>query len=382
MAGKTICILGGGSGGIVVANKLKKSLGDEHRIVLIDKLSYHLFNPSLLWLMVGWRRPEQMKKDLSPLKRKGIDFIQAEVGGIDFDKQTVLTNTQNIQYDYLVVSLGADLYPEKIAGFKEGAYNLYQLPEVIRLRDDLTNFKGDKAVVMVSSIPFKCPAAPYEAALLLNAYFKRQNKNVQVQVVSPEPQPMPVAGPAMGQAVVSLLNMSGIQYMPNTTIKTVKADKKELETLDGKNIPYDMLVGVPSHGAPAAVKGTPIAAETGWIPVNAKNLQTKIENVYAIGDITSIPLSSGKPLPKAGVFAHLEAEVVAHNIAAKIKNQPAVKEFNGHGYCFVELGDGKAGFAKGNFYAEPTPAVSLYRPGRLWHIGKVLFEKWWMWKWF
>ena len=138
----------------------------------------------------------------------------------------MLTNTQNIQYDYLVVSLGADLYPEKIAGFKEGAYNLYQLPEVIRLRDDLTNFKGDKAVVMVSSIPFKCPAAPYEAALLLNAYFKRQNKNVQVQVVSPEPQPMPVAGPAMGQAVVSLLNMSGIQYMPNTTIKTVKADKK------------------------------------------------------------------------------------------------------------------------------------------------------------
>lgn len=382
MAGKTICILGGGSGGLVVANKLKKSLGDEHRVVLIDKLSYHLFNPSLLWLMVGWRRPEDMKRDFSPLKRKGIDFIQAEVSGIDFDKQTVLTAAQAIQYDYLVISLGADIYPERLAGFKEGAYNLYELSEVERLRDNLPTFKGDKAVVMVSSIPFKCPAAPYEAALLLNAYFKRQNKNVQVQVVSPEPQPMPVAGPAMGQAVVSLLNMSGIQYMPNTTIKTVKADKKELETLDGKNIPYDMLVGVPSHGAPSAVKGAPIAAETGWIPVNAKNLQTKIENVYAIGDITSIPLPVGKPLPKAGVFAHLEAEVVAHNIAAKIKNQPAVKEFNGDGYCFVELGDGRAGFAKGNFYAEPAPAVSLYKPGRLWHIGKVLFEKWWLWKWF
>lgn len=382
MAGKTICILGGGSGGIVVANKLRKTLGDEHRIVLVDKLSYHLFNPSLLWLMVGWRRPEQMKKDLSILKSKGIDFIQAEVSGIDFGKQTVLTTAQAIQYDYLVISLGADIYPERLAGFKEGAYNLYELSEVERLRNSLPDFKGDKAVIMVSSIPFKCPAAPYEAALLLNAYFKSQSKNVQVQIVSPEPQPMPVAGPAMGQAVVSLLNMSGIQYIPNTTIKTVKADKKELETSDGKNIPYDMLVGVPSHGAPAAVKGASIAAETGWIPVNAKNLQTKIENVYAIGDITSIPLSSGKPLPKAGVFAHLEAEVVAHNIAAKIKNQPAVKEFNGDGYCFVELGDGRAGFAKGNFYAEPAPVVSLYKPGRLWHIGKVLFEKWWMWKWF
>ncbi|MBI5179982.1 MAG: FAD-dependent oxidoreductase, partial [Nitrospirae bacterium] len=160
MAGKTICILGGGSGGIVVANKLKKSLSAEHRIVLVDKLSYHLFNPSLLWLMVGWRQIEDMKRDFSPLKRKGIDFIQAEVSGIDFDKQTVFTNAQNIQYDYLVISLGADIYPERLAGFKEGAYNLYQLSEVIRLRDDLANFKGDKVAVMVSSIPFKCPAAP------------------------------------------------------------------------------------------------------------------------------------------------------------------------------------------------------------------------------
>ncbi len=382
MAGRTICILGGGSGGLVVANKLRNALGAEHKIILIDKLSYHLFNPSLLWLMVGWRRPEQMKRDLGLLKRKGIDFVQEEVAGIDFNKQVVKTNTQDINYDYLVISLGADLYPERIAGFKEGAYNLYQLSDVIRLRDDLANFKGDKAVVMVSSIPFKCPAAPYEAALLLNAYFKGQKKSVQVQVVSPEPQPMPVAGPVVGSHVASLLNMSGIQYMPNTTVKAIKADKKELETADGKNIPFDMLVGVPSHGAPAVIKNSSIAAETGWIPVNARSLQTKIENVYAIGDVTTIPLASGKPLPKAGVFAHLEAEVVAHNIAAKIKNQPAVNEFNGDGYCFVELGDGRAGFAKGNFYAEPAPSVSLWRPGRHWHIGKVLFEKWWLWKWF
>ena len=164
------------------------------------------------------------------------------------------------QYDYLVISLGADIYPERIAGFKEGAYNLYQLSDVIRLRDDLANFKGDKAVVMVSSIPFKCPAAPYEAALLLNAYFKGQKKSVQVQVVSPEPQPMPVARPVVGSHVASLLSMSGIQYMPNTTVKAIKADKKELETADGKNIPFDMLVGVPSHGAPAVIKNSSIAA--------------------------------------------------------------------------------------------------------------------------
>ncbi|MEK6681059.1 MAG: FAD/NAD(P)-binding oxidoreductase [Nitrospirota bacterium] len=382
MAGKTICILGGGSGGLVVANMLKKELGSEHRVVLIDKESYHLFNPSLLWLMVGWRRPEQMKRDLGLLRKKGIDFTQEEVAGIDFNKQVVKTTTQDINYDYLVISLGADIYPERVAGFKEGAYNLYQLSDVIRLRDDLSNFKGDKAVVMVSSIPFKCPAAPYEAALLLNAYFKRQNKNVQVQVVSPESQPMPVAGPVVGSHVVSMLEASGIKYMPNTTVKAIKADKKELEAADGKNIPYDMLIGVPAHGAPNVIKNSSVAGETGWIPVNARTLETKIENVYAIGDVTSIPLPAGKPLPKAGVFAHLEAEVVAHNIAAKIKGAPASSEFDGRGYCFVELGDGRAGFAKGNFYAEPAPAVSLYRPGRHWHIGKVLFEKWWLWKWF
>ena len=136
----------------------EKELGSEHRVVLIDKESYHLFNPSLLWLMVGWRRPEQMKRDLGLLRKKGIDFTQEEVAGIDFNKQVVKTTTQDINYDYLVISLGADIYPERVAGFKEGAYNLYQLSDVIRLRDDLSNFKGDKAVVMVSSVPFKCPA--------------------------------------------------------------------------------------------------------------------------------------------------------------------------------------------------------------------------------
>jgi sulfide:quinone oxidoreductase len=130
------------------------------------------------------------------------------------------------------------------------------------------------------------------------------------------------------------------------------------------------------------VKDSGLVAESGWIPVDARTLKTRYEGVYAVGDITTIMLPFGKPLPKAGVFAHYEAEAVAKNIAAELEGSKATHAFNGHGYCFLEMGKGHAGFASGDFYAIPEPWVKMSRPGVHWHWGKVLFEKWWLRHWF
>lgn len=379
---KKIVVLGGGTGGLVIANKLRKILGKDNEVVLVDKEKNHLFYPSLLWLMIGWRKKEQIQKPLSLLQRKGIRFINAEVLKIDFEGKVVFTSEEDITFDYLVIALGARTFPDRLSGFQEAAYNLYDLDGAKKIKEAIGNFDGGRIIVLIASKPFKCPAAPHEAALLLSEYFRRKQKGVEIEVVTPNPLPMGVAGSEVGNMVVSLLESRGIHFIPQHHATKIDPMKKEINFSNGKTLSYDILIGIPPHGIPQVLKDSPLLGGSGWVKVNPRTLETDIENVYALGDVTAITLPVGKPLPKAGVFAHFQADVVAHNIAAKIKGMSLEKEFDGRGQCFIELGDGRAGYASGNFYAEPKPMVNLKKPSRIWHWGKVLFEKWWMWKWF
>jgi len=163
---------------------------------------------------------------------------------------------------------------------------------------------------------------------------------------------------------------------------SVYPDKKKLQFKENKIVNYDLLIFIPPHQGPGVIRDSGIGNEMGWIPVDKNTLKTNHNNVFAIGDVASITLDSGKPLPKAGVFAHFEAEIVAKNIVADINGLKTDKKYDGYAYCFLELGYGKAGFAGGNFYAKPSPLVKMRNPGRIWHWGKALFEKYWFWKWF
>lgn len=379
---KKIVILGGGTGGLVAANQLRKALQNDTDIVLVDRDKNHLFNPSLLWLMVGLRSREKIQRPLSRLQRKGIRFINASVQRIDFDDKIVHTSEGSEPFDYLVIALGASTFPEKIPGFSEAAYNLYDLTGAERLKKAIENFNKGHIVILISSPLFKCPAAPYEAALLLASYFTKKNKYVNITIATPETLPMGVSGPEAGNMMVSLLHSKGIHFKPQHEVVTIDPVKKEIVFHDNEILSYDLLIGIPPHGLPHVMEDSPILAKDGWVKVNPKTLETDIENIYAIGDVTTIPLPVGKPLPKAGVFAHFQADVVASNIASKIKGTFPTKEYEGMGYCIFEIGDGKAGCARVDFYAEPKPFVNMKKPGRLWHWGKILFEKWWLWKWF
>jgi len=151
---------------------------------------------------------------------------------------------------------------------------------------------------------------------------------------------------------------------------------------NGATAPFDLPAYVPPHRAPAVVRVAGLTGESGWVPVNRQKLETKFPHVYAIGDVTGIPLVTGRPLPKAGVFAHGEAEVVANNIVHAITGAGAPRSFVGHGACFIEIGNGRAGFGSGNFLAEPAPQIRLRQPGKLLHLGKVAYEKYWLYRWF
>ena len=380
MAGKTILVLGGGVGGIVSANALRQRLASEHRVVVIDKQSENVFTPSLLWVMVGWRRPGQITKDLRRLVRPGVEVVQAEVQEIDPDSQRVRTSGGELAYDYLVVALGADLAPEAMPGFSEVAHTPFDMEGATGLWSALEGFDGGRVAVLVSATPYKCPAAPYETALLLDDHFRRQKMRdrVEMQAYTPEPAPMGVAGPTMGRAVVAMLEAKGITFNPQLNLTRIDAEKRELIFDNRDPAAFDFLAGVPPHKPPRAVRESPLANAAGWVPVDKHTLKTNYENVYAIGDVTAITLANGKPLPKAGVFAHGEAETVAQRIADEIQGTVTQAQYDGVGYCWIETGGGSAGFASGEFYAEPDPIVPLPRSGRMWHWGKVMFETYWL----
>jgi len=390
MAEKTVVILGGGAGGLVASNALRKKLGREHRIVLVDKQTRHVFAPSFTWVMLGWRDPSRISRELGLLKKKGIEYVNAEAFEIDPGNRLVKTGAGDFAYDYLIVALGAELNPQAVPGLSEAAHTPYSLEGSVALRDALKGFDGGKVAVVISALPFKCPAAPYETALLLEYAFRQRGirSNVDLRVFTPEQLPMPVAGPLVGTAVKQFLDERGIGFHPQHKLSSVDPGEKEIAFENGQKAGFDLLVAVPPHRSPEVVRKSGLANEAGWIPVDRRTMKTGFENVYALGDVASISLpgryrpDTPLSLPKAGVFAHFQASVVAHNIASGIKGGTGRKEFGGMGYCFLETGHGMAGYGSGNFYGEPQPAVTFGRPGRLWRFAKVLFEKWWLHHWF
>ena len=384
MAGKTTVILGGGVGGLVTANELRKRLGREHRVVLVDREGVHIFWPSLLWLQVGLRKPEKIVRDLATLGKKGIEVIKGEVENIDPERKIVHVAGRELAADHLVVSLGAQLAPEKVPGLAEAGYNLYSLDGATAIRDARKQLDEGSLVVLTAGVPYKCPAAPYEAAMLLDHDLRKRklHERVEVAVYAAEPGPMGVAGPEVSAGVKQLLAERDIPYYPQHQVTRVDATSQTLYFDNGAEARFDFLVYIPPHVAPTVVGQAGLTGDSGWVPVDRHTMETRFPGVYAIGDVTGIPLAMGMPLPKAGVFAHHEGEAVAQTIASEIDGKGRPGTYDGQGECFIEVGGGKAGFGRGNFYAEPSPTIKLRKPTRYWHAGKILFEKDWFRRWF
>lgn len=381
---QTVLILGGGVGGVVTANELRKKIDSTHHVILVDQEPQHLFQPSLLWLMTGDREQAKISRDLARLQRKGIEVVTGEITEINPDSKSIVVGERTIEADYLVISLGARLAPEKVNGLAEAGHNLYSLEGAASIRDQRSNFTTGKLVVLIASMPFKCPAAPYEAVMLLEADLRKRKVREQVDVCiySPEPGPMGVAGADVSAGVRQMIESKDIAYHPQRQVSEVDSKRKTLRFSDGSEAPFDFLAYVPPHEAPTVVRDSGLTNESGWIPVDRHSLETASSNIFAIGDVTTIPLDIGLPLPKAGTFASSQGKAVAKTIAARINGSQNTGNFDGFGECLVEIGNGKAGFGRGNFYATPSPTIKLRRPGRLWHWVKIWFEWRWLRRWF
>jgi sulfide:quinone oxidoreductase len=379
--GKKIVILGAGFGGLCISNILRKILDYTHDIIVIDKKDYFMMGLTNLWILDGRRKLENSKIPLTNLKSKGITFIQDEITKIDTKSKLVKTLHNDDQpYDFLVIALGTDMSTNMIPGFNTyNTFNLYDGECIPSLRKNILYLEKGKIAIVIMGFPYKCPPAPYESALIINQILRNSDKRKQIdiEIYFPSYLPLPVAGEQLNSKLTFMLKKQNINLFPNYSLKEVHSNNLEFYNCQKKE--YDILVGVPFHLPPLVIKKSGLLEpKENWISVNRFTLETRFKDVFAIGDVTEIKINDIIAVPKAGIFAEGQARAVASKIIHKIMNgsqEYPIVEFDGKGFCFMETGNGKAGFIDTYFYNSKGPTTILKNPSTMYYKKKINFEK-------
>lgn len=373
-SGRSIVVLGGGFGGITAALGLREGLPREHRITVVDRRPTFMMGLRKQWLLTGTAKRAEGERPLEALREKGIDVRRASVTSIALSARSVRTDAGDIPFDHLVVALGAEPRTDLVPGFSEAAFSMYDVEGVERASVRLAELKRGRVVIGVFGLPFKCPPAPYEAAMLIDELLRRRGvrTEVEVQMFTPQPMTLPAAGKGPSDALQALLVERKI---------TLELGRKPLRVegtrtiFEGGALDADVLLVVPPHRPPAVVKESGLVTAGDWVDVDPRTLRTTDPRVWAIGDVTQIKMANGAPFPKAGVFAEAQGRVVAANLASEILGKPEVAAFDGKGYCFVETGDHRAFAIEGEFLASPAPSVAVAPPSAEGYEKKLAFER-------
>jgi sulfide:quinone oxidoreductase len=396
-AASTTVIAGAGFGGIAAARTLRTLLPPPHRIMVVDWRPEVSVGAGYTSVLTGRRRPEQVSRRLSGITRHGLEFRCSELVGVDPEKRVLDIAGDRVRADALVLAPGARLTLEPLPGAAGVAHQFYELDAALRLGGALDAFNGGRVVMTVIAPPYKCPAAPHEAALLIHERLARKPgpDRFSLSFFTSEPQPMPIAGATVSAAVRDLYEQRGIVarfgakavrvHSPSATpagSPPSRAVAGELELADGTREPFDLLIAIPAHVAPAFLREAGLLGGNGWVTVARDTLATSFDSVWAIGDVAHVPLAGGGMLPKAGVFARAQGEAVAHAVAARLLGRGAPSDgppvrFDGKGGCYLETGRGEAALVEGDFFAEPAPVVTLQPPSRAGLAGKEKFIKDW-----
>jgi len=386
---KRILILGAGFGGLTAANFLQKKLSSlstsaEYQISIIDQKNYFMMGLVNLWILSGIRTLDDSKIDLNRLRNKGIVYLNNKITEIDLASKAVKITgslTPEIKYDYLIIALGTEYAIDEVDGFLEnGGFNLYDTEQVPKLREKLLSLEKGRVAICISSIPYKCPPAPYEASLLINDILVENGTrgSIDIDIYTPAPITLPVAGAKVSQDVLNLLDNNHVNFHPLYKIRTV-LNMEKIEFENGNLINYDVLIGILPHKVPYVVRNSGLVKQgQKWINVDKFTLKTDFENVFAIGDVTEIKVNENVAIPKAGVFAEAQAKVVSQQIVDDIvndKNKLSPPRFDGKGFCFMEVGNEKAGYINADFYHEHGPATILEQPSDKSYKKKLDFER-------
>ena len=384
---KRILILGAGTAGTMMANRLVRVLPAGWQVTLLDRDDTHLYQPGLLFLPFGAYREDELtrsrRRTVDPrvdLRLTAIDRVVPEA------RRVVLGNGETIPYDLIVLATGSRILPDALPGLTgEGwgktAFDFYTLDGARALRRALDGFRGGRLLLNVAEMPIKCPVAPLEFLFLADAYFTQRGLRDKVELVYATPLEGAFTKPVASRHLGDMLARRNIQVVGDFGASEVVAGRR-LKAYDGRELDYDLLVSIPSHGGSELITRSELGDASGWIPTHRHSLAvTTTPNTFAIGDATDLPSS------KAGAVAHFQAEVLEQNLLAAIDDRPMTASFDGHANCFIETGHGKAMLIDFNYDTEPLPGkfplpgvgpFTLLGESAVNHWGKLAF-KWLYW---
>jgi sulfide:quinone oxidoreductase len=345
-----VVILGAGFAGLELATRLSEDVPGDVAVTLIDEGDAFFFGYSKLDVMFGHEPADAVRIPYREIAKPGVEFRQERVTSIDPHRRRVVTDRGSYEADVLVVALGADLDPAATPGLDEGGYEFYSFAGAERVRDMLPSFDGGEVVISILGPFFKCPAAPYEAALMLHDFMKQRPtaKPVSIKVMTPMGMPIPIS-PVASERILDELEAREIEFFPETVVTSLDPAQRTASLRGGGTVSYDLFFGIPVHVAPPVVVEGGLTEEDGWIAVDPKTFATRFPDVYAAGDITSAPV------PRVGVIAESEAGTVADVLVHRIRGGAEPPPYPGIVSCYIEFGDGRVARFSADFMTGPAP---------------------------
>jgi sulfide:quinone oxidoreductase len=385
---RRLVVLGAGTAGTMVVNKLRHRLSREDwQISVVDSSDRHFYQPGYLFLPFGRYTPDQVVRPVRRYIPDGVDLVQGEVECVDPDAGEIrLTDGHRMPYDYLVIATGVEPRPDQTPGMLDPAlwrrsiFDFYTYDGAVALADALPAFDGGRLVVHIVDMPIKCPVAPLEFTFLADAWLRERGLRHRVELVYATPLPGAFTKPIASARLGSMLADRDIVVEPDFLVE--RLDGPNLVSYDDRKIGFDLLVTVPLNMGAEYVARSGLGNELNLVPVDRSTLLSKAyPNIFALGDANDIPAS------KAGSVAHFSVEVFADNFVEHVRGQPMTGRFDGHANCFVESGGGKALLIDFNYDTEPLPGdyplpglgpFRLLEETRTNHLGKLAF-RWMYW---
>jgi sulfide:quinone oxidoreductase len=383
---KTFLILGAGTGGTMVANKMAEHLDPQDwKIIIVDRDETHYYQPGFLFIPFGMYTPEDVVKPKRDFIPPNVEMILSDIEVIEPEANRVkLTRGKRvINYDYLVIATGSHIHPEETEGLKNGAwykniFDFYTLEGATELARFLKYWRGGRMVLNITEMPIKCPVAPLEFLFLADWYFHTRGIRDKVEIVFATPLPGAFTKPRASAMLGDILDQKGIHVEPDFNISEVDSTNQKILSYDGRELSYDLLVSIPTNMGADVIERSGLGNELNYVPTDPHTLRSKKwENIWVIGDAADVPAS------KAGSVAHFMLDVLVENVLRQMEGLEPLPKFDGHANCFIESGFEKGLLIDFNYDVEPLPGkyplpglgpFSLLQESAVNHWGKMMFR--------
>ena len=382
---KKMLILGAGTGGTIMANKMRKELSrDDWKITIIDQHKTHYYQPGFLFIPFGYYKKEDVIKPKQNFIPPGVDSIYQKVEKIEAaDNKITLDNGKILNYDILIIATGTRINPDETPGLKgdlwhKKIFDFYTIEGALALGNFFKTWEGGNLVINIADMPIKCPVAPLEFAFFADAFFTERGIRDNVNISYVTPLSGAFTKPRSSKLLGSLLEEKNINLIPDFFLGEVDNENQKISDFGGKEIPFDCLVSIPLHNGDPVIEASGLGDDFGFVPADKHTLQSDAhKNVFVIGDAGNFPTS------KAGSVVHFMAEILYENLLCFIENRPLTGSFDGHSNCFIETGFGKGALIDFNYETEPLPGyfplpgigpLGLLKESRLNHYGKLMFR--------